>query len=162
MSVVISTVLAIIGLALLSPCWPAAPGKSQPGNSIPSDPEKKFGITILSQMLDLRFQVVDPERAKPVLDKNKKAFLLDGMTGKALPVPVTKVGSWRQATPNPEAGRVYFILFSNPNGMVKENGKVSLIIGDFRKDDIVVEGSGAAPASNGKPPQQKAGEAGKP
>jgi hypothetical protein len=96
-------------------------------------------------MLDLRFQIIDPEKAKAVLDKNKKAYLLDGKTGKTLPVPVTKAGSMRQTTRKPEAGRIYFMLFSNPNRMVKEGGSVSLVIGDFRKDGIVVDSSGAAP-----------------
>ena len=43
----------------------------------------------------------------------------------------TKAGSMRQTTIKPEAGRIYFMLFSNPNRMVKEGSSVSLIIGDF-------------------------------
>jgi hypothetical protein len=136
---------------------------------LPSDSEKSFGIQVVSlrptaagQMLDLRFQVIDPEKAKAVLDKNKKAYLLDGITGKTLPVPVTKAGSMRQTTPKPEAGRIYFMLFSNPNRMVKEGSSVSLVIGDFRKDGIMVDASGAAPVTAGTPASQKAGEPVKP
>ena len=77
----------------------------------PIEAETTFGIKIVSlrptaagQMLDLRFQVIDPEKAKPVLDKNNKAYMLDGKTGKTLPVPVTKAGSMRQTTLKPEAG----------------------------------------------------------
>jgi hypothetical protein len=113
-----------------------------------SDPEKNFGIQILSlrptalgHMLDLRFKVLDSEKAKPILDKNKKSYLLDQKSGKTLQVPVTKSGSMRQTTLKPEAGRVYFTLFANPGGFVKENSPVTLVIGDFKRGDIIVKNS---------------------
>lgn len=119
-------------------------------NSGRSEPEKEFGIQIISlrptalgQMLDLRFKVLDPEKAKPVLDKNKKSYLVDQKSGKTLAVPVTKAGSMRQTTLKPEAGRVYFTLFANPGGIVKENSRVTLVIGDFKRGDITVKNSEA-------------------
>ena len=134
-------------------CMPEAAQEAQPVNSGLSEPEKNYGIKILSlrptaggQMLDLRFQVVDPEKARAVLDKNKKAYLLDEKTGKTLPVPVTKAGSMRQTTLKPNAGRIYFILFSNSKRTVREGGSVSLVIGDFRKDGITVDASGKGPS----------------
>jgi hypothetical protein len=166
---VVLAALAIGGFAAL-PAGAVAGAAETPSESrLLSDSENNFGIKILSlrptaggQMLDLRFQVIDPEKAKPVLDKNKKAYILDSKTGKTLPVPVTKAGSMRQATLKPEAGRIYFILFSNPNRMVKEGSSVSLLIGDFKKNDIVVDSSGAAPVSAGAAVPQKAGEPAKP
>jgi len=159
----------IIGPGQPELCRAAAPGETLSPDSPAADSEKTFGIKITSlhptaggQMLDLRFRVVDPEKARGILDKNKKAYLLDDRTGKTLPVPVTKAGSMRQSTLKPEGGRIYVILFSNPNRMVKEGGSVSLIIGDFRKDGIMVESSGAAPASTGKPALQNTGESLKP
>ncbi len=166
---VFPAILSVAGLLPLLVCAAPAAEETQPGSRLLSDPEKNFGINVLSlrptaggQMLDLRFQVVDPKKAKAVLDKNKKAYLLDGKTGKTLPVPVTKAGSMRQTTLKPEAGRIYFMLFSNPNRMVKEGSSVSLIIGDFRKDSIVVDSSGAAPVPAGTPALQKPGDTGKP
>jgi hypothetical protein len=163
------TVWAIVGLYAPHPCLSAAAEEGQPKSSAITEPEKNVGIKIVSlrptaggQMLDLRFQVIDPEKAKAVLDKNKKAYLLDGKTGKTLPVPVTKAGSMRQATLKPEAGRIYFMLFSNPNRMVKEGGSVSLVIGDFRKDGLVVDSSGAATVPAGTPALQKTDDTGKP
>jgi hypothetical protein len=162
-------VLAIIGLGSAGSCLATGPAKAQSKNSPVPDFEKSFGIKIVSlrptaggQMLDLRFQVIDSEKAKTVLDKNKKAYLLDEKTGKTLPVPITKAGSMRQTTLKPEAGRIYFMLFSNPGRMVKEGGSVSLLIGDFKKNGIVVDASGAALVSPGTPTLQKPGEPGKP
>jgi hypothetical protein len=164
--------LAVLVIAWLSaphPCLSAAVEEAQSKSSMLSEPEKNFGVKIVSlrptaggQMLDLRFQVIDPEKAKHVLDKNKKAYILDSKTGKTLPVPVTKAGPMRQATLKPEAGRIYFILFSNPNRMAKEGNSVSLVIGDFRKDGIIVDASGAAPVSAGTPALKKPGDTGKP
>jgi hypothetical protein len=49
----------------------------------------------------------------------------------------------RQTTLKPEAGRVYFTLFTNPGGIVKENSQVTLVVGDFKKSDIIVKNSEA-------------------
>ncbi len=151
--------LAFLVLIGLLPLAAGAAGSARGGDpSIRplSDTEKKFGVKVISlrptaagQLLDLRFQVLDPEKAKAVLDRNIKAYLQDGKTGKTLPVSINKAGSMRQTTLKPEVGRVYFMLFANPGALVKEGGSVSLLIGDFRQDGIRVEGSGTAT----QPPQ---------
>jgi hypothetical protein len=114
--------------------------------------EKKCGIRIVSlrpiaagHMLDLRLQVLDPAKAMHVLSRKSKAFIVDQGTGKTLPVPVNKTGPMRQTTLKPEVGRYYFALFSNPGGLVKEGSKVTVVIGDFRAQNITVEGSGIKP-----------------
>jgi hypothetical protein len=114
--------------------------------------EKKWGVKIMGlrptaagYMLDLRLQVLDPAKATHVLSRKSKAFIVDQGTGKALPVPVTKSGPLRQTTLKPEVGRYYFALFSNPGGLVKEGSKVTVVIGDFRAENITVEGSGIKP-----------------
>jgi len=142
---------AILAILSAFPLWAMAAGDGPSRASAVSGSEKKFGIRVVSlrptaggRMLDLRFRVDDSEKAKAVLNKNRKAYLLDGNTGKTLMVPVTKAGAMRQTTLNPEKGRVYFMLFANPGGLVKEGGSVSLVIGDFRKDDLIVESSGTA------------------
>jgi hypothetical protein len=151
---------AIVGWILLLPLGlrsAAAAADGQPGVI---EVETAFGIELVSlrptaagQMLDLRFKVIDPEKARPILDKGNKAFLMDAASGKVLPVPVTKAGSMRQTTLKPEAGRMYFMLFSNPGRLVREGSRVSLVIGRFRKDGIVVDASGAPPG-----PQRQATE----
>jgi hypothetical protein len=158
--------LVIAGLAPVHLCWSEAP---KAHISTDSDPEKSFGIRIISirptalgRMLDLRFEVVDPQKAEPILNKNNKAFIVDAKSGKTLPVPVTKSGSMRQTTLKPEAGRVYFILFSNPSGMVKEESSVALVIGDFRKEGIRVGSSGATSSPKEKSAIHESGEPKKP
>jgi hypothetical protein len=161
--------LLIIGSCPLGSCWAAGDGKRLPPNQELSDPEQVFGIRIISlrptaagQMLDLRFQVFDPEKAKPVLDKNKKSYLVDQKSGKTLAVPVTKAGSMRQTTLKPEAGRVYFTLFANPGGFVKEDSLVTIVIGDFKKSNVIVNNSAVTPIRAEKPAAPKPAASGNP
>ena len=82
--------------------------------------EEQWGIRPLTirltgggHFLDFRYLVIDAEKAKPVLSRNKKAYLRDHETGKIVPVPVTKLGPMRGTTRQPKEGRQYFILFAN-------------------------------------------------
>jgi hypothetical protein len=168
-SAILLAASAVIWHAALSACSAAGAEGKQPESRLLSESEANSGIRVVSlqptaggQMLDLRYQVVDPEKARSILDRNKKAYLLDGKTGKTLPVPLTKAGSMRQTTRKPETGRTYFMLFSNPGGLVKEGGSVSLLVGDFRRDGIIVGDPGAATASAGNPAVPKSDKGPKP
>jgi hypothetical protein len=129
-----------------------------------ADPEVAFGVEVLSlrptahgQMLDLRFRVTDPDKARSILDKRQRAYLLDARTGKSLPVPVTKSGSLRQTTPRPEAGRVYFMLFSNTGRIVREGDRVDLVVGAFKREGLIVGSAGKM--STAQPPAVKHSDA---
>lgn len=108
--------------------------------------EKKWGIKIGSirltakdYMLDLRYRVKDPDKAKPILKRGQKPFLIDQATGKKLAVPTTKVGPMRSTTVEPKANRQYVILFSNLNKIVKRGNKVTVVIGEFKAENLIVE-----------------------
>lgn len=107
--------------------------------------EKKWGIEIISirqtaagHMLDFRYRVVDPEKAAPLFVRQTKPYLIDQASGKVLAVPdMPKVGALR-STNTPQKGRTYWMFFGNP-GVVKAGGKVSVVIGDFRVENLTVE-----------------------
>lgn len=109
--------------------------------------EEKWGVEVVAirqsaggRMLDFRYRVTDPEKAKPLLDRSAKAYLIDRETGVKLDVPnAPKIGSLRQSARQPIAGRVYFVLFSNQNRMVRRGSRVNVVIGDFRADNLIVE-----------------------
>lgn len=91
-------------------------------------------------MIDLRFKVIEPEKAKPIFDYKLKPYLIDTRTGARFLVPDSpKIGSLRQVPEFPESKKNYFILFANPGRYLKKGDKVSLVIGDFRIDDIIIE-----------------------
>ncbi|MBC8419195.1 MAG: hypothetical protein H8E10_11420 [Desulfobacterales bacterium] len=99
-------------------------------------------LTGADYFVDFRYVIVDPEKAKTVLSRgkqNKDVFLLDQKTGKKFPVPVTKVGPLRATTLSPKKDRQYTILFSNVGKSIKKGGKVSVIIGEFKAENLTVE-----------------------
>jgi hypothetical protein len=49
-----------------------------------------------------------------------------------------KVGQLRQSS-TPEAGKIYWMVFSNKGGHVKRGHRVSVVIGKFRVDNLLVE-----------------------
>ena len=63
----------------------------------------------------------------------------DPATGTRLTVPdMPNVGALRQTAVAPQAGKVYFILFWNPGGLVKPGQKVDLVLGGTTVRDLVV------------------------
>lgn len=90
-------------------------------------------------MLAFRYKIVDEEKAQPLNDKRSKAYIIDEATGNVLGVPIMeKLGEMRQKVA-PELGRTYFIMFGNPGKLVKSGSRVSVVVGDFRADGLVVD-----------------------
>ena len=107
--------------------------------------ETKWGIrpiyirlTAAERFLDFRFRVIDPDKAALMMKRGDKAYLIDQESGAKMPVPVTKVGPLRQTGNKPKAGKVYPIMFANTGGVVKQRSRVTLVIGDFRIEDLIV------------------------
>jgi hypothetical protein len=91
-------------------------------------------------ILDVRFKVVDPDRAQPLFERLTKPILIDQASGAVLQVMSTaKSGPLRTSNARAEAGRVYPITFQNPRRFIPRGAKVTLKIGDFRLEDIMVE-----------------------
>jgi hypothetical protein len=96
-------------------------------------------LTARGSMLDFRFRVVDPAKAAPLFSHDIRPYLVDEKKGTILVVPdLPKVGPVRSTTRNPLAGQEHFILFANPNQELKKGDKVVVVIGDFKKADLVI------------------------
>lgn len=90
-------------------------------------------------MLDFRYRVLDPEKAMPLFDRKIKPYLVDEATGAMFVVPEPpKVGALR-TTRKPVPDRNYFIMFANPGKFVKPGNKVTIVIGDFRAENLIVQ-----------------------
>ncbi len=108
--------------------------------------EETWGIKDLSirlasngYMLDFRYRVTDPEKARPLFNGKIKPYLEDGVSGARFYVPnPPKVGSLRNTRP-PQADRIYFIIFGNPGKYIKPGGRVTVVVGDFRAGNLVVQ-----------------------
>jgi hypothetical protein len=90
-------------------------------------------------MIRFTYRVLDPQKAKALSDKRLKPYLVDQRAHVKLVVPsMEKVGQLRQSAP-PEQGRSYWMLFSNKGGFVKRGDRVSVVIGKFHVDELVVQ-----------------------
>jgi hypothetical protein len=107
--------------------------------------EKKWGVQIVGirqtaagHMLDFRYRVVDSQKAAPLFVRQIQPYLIDQASGKSLIVPnMAKVGPLRSSN-QPQQGRTYWMFFGNP-GLVKAGDKVSVVIGDFKVENLTVE-----------------------
>lgn len=91
-------------------------------------------------MIDFRYKVIDPVKARPLFESGVKPFIEDQKTGSRFFVPNSpKIGPLRQMPRFPESGKVYFILFANPGKFLKHGDTVSVIIGKFRIENIKIE-----------------------
>lgn len=107
--------------------------------------EEKWGITIeptrLSAggyMIDFRYRVRDPEKAKLIINPKTRPYMIDEATGAKFAVPSPpKVGDLRNAK-NIVAGKVYFIFFANPGNYVKSGQKITVCIGDLKIEHLTV------------------------
>lgn len=109
--------------------------------------EERWGIDLESlrstaggYMLDFRYRVTDPAKAKPLMARRVEPSLVDLKSGTVLSVPrPAKVGPLRSKSDEEVAGRVHFIVFANPGRLVKPGDHVSVVVGDFRAEDLRVE-----------------------
>lgn len=95
--------------------------------------------TAAGYMLEFRYRVIDAKKARPLFERKTKPMLVDEATMAQLVVPTPgKVGPLRNSDP-PLAGRTYWMFFANPGKFVKPGNRVSVVIGDFRAEGIVVQ-----------------------
>jgi hypothetical protein len=91
------------------------------------------------QLVRFSYRIVNAALAKPLLEKVSNPSLLDERRHAVLAVPqMEKVGPLRQSGPA-EAGKTYWVLFSNRGGVVQPGDRVSVVIGSVRIDGLVVE-----------------------
>ena len=99
------------------------------------------GIRRVSSGFMLRFdyRVVDPARAAALTDRRARPYLIDQATGTALAIPAMEnVGELRQVA-QLQRNRTYFMIFGNPGGLVKRGSRVTLVVGNFRAEGLVVD-----------------------
>jgi hypothetical protein len=97
-------------------------------------------LTASGLMLDFRYRVTSPDKARPLFQKPHDPFAVDIATSTTLPVPkVGNIGQLRSSVKEPQRDQVYFILFSNPGKIVKVGGKVRVVMSDFRADNLTVQ-----------------------
>jgi hypothetical protein len=108
----------------------------------------KWGVELLGMrltsagyMLDFRFRVMDAAKALPLFDHRIKPHIVAERSNIKLPVPMsTKVGAFRPTNrgKNIKADKTYYMIFGNPDRHVKVGEKVTVVIGDFKVEHLMV------------------------
>jgi len=97
--------------------------------------------TASGSLVRFSYRVVDADKAMILNDKKTTPYLIDEKNGLALQIPqLENVGQLRQVA-TPQNGREYWMAFSNKGRYVKPGDHVTVVIGRFRAQELVVEGS---------------------
>jgi hypothetical protein len=144
-------VVMTCGLAFLSGCATAPQPAPSPALPAPPPPAVSvaYGIEFLdtrlsaaNHVVDLRYRVLDSEKAAPLLDRKIKPVLVNAKNGHRYYVPQPPiVGALRQTTRNqapPQVGRTYFMLFANPDGELKAGDALALYVGEQHVGQFVL------------------------
>ncbi len=127
----------------------AAPRRFRP-NQPPKRAEEYYGLIWgvdslrvksmeSGELIRFTYRVLDASKADALNDKKSEPSLIDPQAGVRLEIPqMEKVGKLRQSN-SPEAGKSYWMAFSNKGRLVKPGDRVSVVIGKFRADGLVVE-----------------------
>jgi hypothetical protein len=91
------------------------------------------------EIIRFSWRVIDADKAKTLNDKKLDPSLIDLQAGVKLVVPtMQKVGQLRQSS-TPEAGKTYWMAFSNSGRIVKPGHRVIVQIGPFQAEGLVVQ-----------------------
>ena len=101
--------------------------------------ELKVKAAESGELVRFSYRVLDPAKAKVLNDKKFEPALIfpDGRIKLVIP-SLEKVGQLRQSN-TPEAGRSYWMAFSNPRKEVKRGDRVNVVIGHFHADGLLVD-----------------------
>ena len=91
------------------------------------------------EVIRFSYRVLDADKAKILNDKKNQPVLIDPQAGVQLVVPsLEKVGQLRQSSA-PEAGKSYWMAFSNKGRPVKRGDRVTVEIGTFKAEGLIVD-----------------------
>jgi hypothetical protein len=91
-------------------------------------------------ILRFSYRVLDPVKAKALNDKKLSPILESPEKRVRLVVPaMDNVGELRQAPKEIDAGRSYWMAFSNSGRLIRPGDRVDIVIGNFRARGLLVE-----------------------
>ncbi len=91
------------------------------------------------EIIRFTWRVLDADKAQVLNDKRAVPSLNDPQARVSLVVPtMEQIGQLRQSS-TPEAGKSYWMAFSNKGRLVKRGDRVNVVIGQFHADGLVVD-----------------------
>jgi len=86
-------------------------------------------------LVDLRYKVVDPDKAVAVHDAVYPPTIIDDATG----IVVDQLLMGHSHTGSFRAGQTYYLIFENPGNLVQRGSTVSVLLGDTQIDNVDVK-----------------------
>jgi hypothetical protein len=91
-------------------------------------------------ILRFSYRVLDPAKAKVLNDKKYNPILESPDKKVRLVIPtMEKVGQLRQAPQKIDAGKFYWMAFSNSGRVIRPGDRVDIVIGNFHARGLLVE-----------------------
>ncbi len=92
------------------------------------------------RLIDFRYKILDGDKAVALTKRENVPYLIDVASNAKLMVPnVPKIGALRQTSVRPPVGTVFGILFANPAEFVKSGSRVTVVVGDCRIENLIVQ-----------------------
>ena len=108
--------------------------------------KRRWGVEVMhvrqtaaGYMLEFRYKILDPKKAKLLTKRKTKPVLTHVETGAKLVVPAPETTGPMRNTYNQVAGMTYWMLFGNPAKLVKPGDHVDIKIGEFMINGLIVE-----------------------
>lgn len=149
----VAGVAVVAGIAVLA-MWPLTSSETVPSSAEPVQAEwlrpvvselgliEKTGVRVVrvataggGGLLDLRFQVLDPDKAAAIHDLETPPAILDETTG----LLVHELYMGHSHTARFKTAVTYYLVFENPGDLVRRGSVVSVLLGDAQIEHIVVE-----------------------
>jgi hypothetical protein len=92
------------------------------------------GMTANGGLVDMRIQVIDPDKALGILNDDNYPVLIDEASG----VPLFRPTGHGGHTGNFNAGRTYYFLYQNVNGLVKSGSRITIHVGEVTLEHVLV------------------------
>lgn len=145
---ILALALALPGLAVGASAKSRADTKPAAGKTVESQSvEERLGVHIrgvrLSAagfMLDLRYRILDADKAALFLDRKFVPYLLDSAGARLGVASSPKIGQLRSTQRGAiRLDRDYSMLFGNPGRYLQQGSKITLVIGEHKIENITVE-----------------------
>lgn len=132
----ITAAILVSAIVMLAGC---ATAKSRPAPAANSIEIESLRLTAAGHYIDLRYRVLDAERANRALGPGVKPLLIDEASGAVMAVPTTaKLGSLRQTRGVQRPDRSYFVLFVN-SARLTPGSRVTAELGDMKFESLTIE-----------------------
>jgi hypothetical protein len=94
----------------------------------------RLAYTAMGGMVDLQYQAVDPDKALVIHDDDNPPMLVNQKTGSLISRPQHGHG-FKEL----RVGILYHLLIVNEGSVLERGDRVTLVLGEWRLEDLVVE-----------------------